>query len=262
VKIDNPRCGDCRDVLGAMLEECEARKQKFGPALVFLDQFGYSSVPMDLIRRILAHPQCEILTYFFWRDLDRFITDSTKHSGITSAFGSAEWLPAITMPSGERERFMLRTCTKSLKERAKVGYVWPFAMLDANERLLYWLFFCTNNIRGLEEMKKAMWKVDQTGGFSFSDRDGFDQLTFLTTYTDDRLEADMERALAGRTLNVGAIKEWVLTETPAYLFKGALAKLESRHVAKPVKSPAGRKPGTYPDETLLMEFEMSMFMSK
>ncbi|HEX8342851.1 MAG TPA: hypothetical protein VF624_18255, partial [Tepidisphaeraceae bacterium] len=61
-----------------------------------------------------------------------------------------------------------------------------------------------------------MWKVDQTGGFTFNDRDGFAQFKFLTTYTDERLAADLAQALNGQTMTVGAINEWVLTQTPAY----------------------------------------------
>jgi three-Cys-motif partner protein len=253
--------GDCRTVIGTILDEADGRRERFGPAFVFLDQFGYSSVPMELVRRILAHPQCEVLTYFFWRDLDRFITDQGKHAGITTAFGCQDWQAAIPLPTGQREQFMLGTYTKCLKDRAKAKYVWPFAMLDENERLLYWLFFCTNNIRGLEEMKKAMWKVDQTGGFSFSDRAGLGQLFLLRKYGEIQLESDMEKGLAGRTLSIQDIKEWVLTETPAYLFKGALARLEKRGIASPIKPPTGRRPGTYPDDksNMLMQFQMTMF---
>ncbi len=256
-----PIHGDCREIVDRMLADAAAKRQKFGPALCFLDQFGYSSVPMELIGRILAQPQCEVLSFFFWRELDRFITDTTKHAGVTTAFGGTEWQPAIAMASRERQQFMQDTYIKCLKERAKAKYVWPFAMADENSRHICWLFFCTNSLRGLEEMKKAMWKVDTTGGFYFSDEHGLNQLSLLVAYGDDRLEADMRKRLAGRTMSVLAIKEWALTETPAYLFKTALAKLERSGTAKPIKPPAGRRPATYPDDQMgmLIEFDYSMF---
>ena len=260
IRLAAPQCRDCRIVLGRMLDQCDRLRNKFGPALVFLDQFGYSAVPMDLIQRIMSHPQCEVLTYLFWRDLDRFITDPTKHAGITAAFGSDNWRPAIGLPGGGRERFMLQLYMKNLKQQAVSKYVWPFAMLDQNERLLYWLFFCTNNIRGLEEMKKAMWKVDQTGGFTFNDRDGFGQLKFLTAYTDDVLANDLARSLSGRDVRVGEIYEWVLTQTPAYKFKTALSKLFKSGTVKPVQPPKGWRPGTFPDDGMVLRFENSMFL--
>ena len=259
VHLTAPIRDDCRITLARMLEESDRRHEKFGPALIFLDQFGYSAVPMLLIQQLMSQPQCEVLTYLFWRDLDRFITDHNKHAGITEAFGHDGWKPAIQMASGERERFMLDTYTAALRQHAGSAYVWPFAMLDENQRLLYWLFFCTNNIRGLEEMKKAMWKVDQTGAFRFSDRDGLAQLTFLTTYTDKMLAHDMASRLAGRTMTVGQVFEWVLTETPAYKFKVPLAALEKRGSVKPVSPPRGRRPGTFPDDNMLLRFEVGMF---
>jgi three-Cys-motif partner protein len=253
--------GDCRVVMGKMLDNVDTRREKFGPAFVFLDQFGYSSVPMELVGRILSHGQCEVLTYLFWRDLDRFITDETKHAGITTAFGCDDWRGAIPLPAGERERIMRDTYTKSLKDHAKAKYVWPFAMFNENERLLYWLFFCTNSLRGLEEMKKAMCKVDQTGAFSFSDKAGLGQFVLLKAYGDEQLERDLEKGLAGRTLSVQDVKEWVLTETPAYLFKTVLARLEKRGIARVINPPPTRRPGTYPDDKPNMQitFELTMF---
>src|SRR5262249_9268887 len=45
----DPRSGDCDSVLNALLNESEQKKISFGPALAFLDQFGYGAVSMSLI---------------------------------------------------------------------------------------------------------------------------------------------------------------------------------------------------------------------
>jgi three-Cys-motif partner protein len=256
VRLKPPICGDCRTILSNILSECDSKNEKFGPALVFLDQFGYSSVPMDLIERILAHPQCEVLSFLFWREIDRFITDTTKHESINVAFGCGDWKPAISMPGRERDHFMLATYMRCLRERARARFVWQFAMQDRNERLLCWLFFSTNHIRGLEEMKKAMWKIDKTGGFAFSDKEGFGQLKFLTAYSDTQLGDDLARSLGGKRLKVAEVKEWVLTQTPAYKFKAALADLEKRGLLKVINAPHKRKAGQFPDESLLLEFSL------
>jgi three-Cys-motif partner protein len=248
---------DCRIVLNEMLDAAKANQAGFGPALVFLDQFGYSGVPMNLIARILAHGECEVLTFFFWRELDRFISDKSKHSGVTGAFGGDEWLPAIDLAADRRVEFMSDAYVKALRTRGGAKFVWPFAMFDDAERLLAWLFFCTNSLRGLEEMKKAMWKVDRTGGFSFSDKHGLGQLTLLTRYGDTELAADIKHGLAGRTLSIVRLKEWVLMETPAYKFKGALALLEKQHILKPLSPPPKRRVGQFADETMLVELNAS-----
>lgn len=49
-------------------------------------------------------------------------------------------------------------------------------------------------------------------------------------------------------MSVHKIKEYVLTDTPCYLFKTALKSLEKDKRLRVVKAPVGRKPGTYPDE--------------
>ena len=249
-----PVCGECEAVLLQMLTEAERRKDRFGPALTFLDQFGYSAVPMSLIADVLAHPQCEVLTYLFWRDLDRFISDSGKHAGISKAFGSEEWKPAIEMPGRDRARFMLDLYVQSLKERADAAFVWPFSMLDQNGKLLYWLFFCTNSVHGLREMKRAMWKVDDTGSFTFSDAVGEGQMTLLSSYDQAWLADHMKKRLIGRTMTVEEINLFVLTETPCFQFKDALETLERAGVARPLDPPPDRRAFTYKDANLKIQF--------
>ena len=50
--LDNPICDDCNAVLSDMLEKCSIEQISFGPAFVFLDQFGYAEIPIDLIATI------------------------------------------------------------------------------------------------------------------------------------------------------------------------------------------------------------------
>jgi hypothetical protein len=117
-----------------------------------------------------------------------------------------------------------------LHERANAKYVYDFAMRGRDHRPIYWLFFCTNSIKGLEVMKKAMWTVDPTGRFEFSDRD-VDQ-GMLTGYTQEILADDLHRDLRGKELTSDKLKEHVLTKTPEYRFKEAVQILKNRGRAK------------------------------
>lgn len=248
-----PREGDCDTVLREFLDQYERQDIRFGPALAFLDQFGYGAVSMDLISRILRYPQCEVFTYLDYKDMNRWITDSNKKSTFSRAFGGAEWEECIKLPERDRRSRLFALYKQALKDRGGAEHVTSFVMFDKDERPLYWLLFCTNNLRGLEEMKKAMWKVDNTGGFRFSDRDNPDQLSLLDVAFDQVWLADeLASRLAGRTMSVAAIKEFVLTETPCYLFKAAMKSLELGKDKKVVvtQAPTERKPGTYPDEAL------------
>jgi hypothetical protein len=126
-----------------------------------------------------------------------------------------------------------------------------FLMFDKMGVPLYWLLFCTNSLRGLEEMKKAMWTVDRSGEFRFSDKESPDQLKLLDESFDQNwLAGELQAGLAGRTLSAMEIKEHVLVETPCYLFKAGLKSLETKGKATVAAAPAGRKPGTYPDDRL------------
>jgi len=244
---------DCETVLNKHLDNLQNAGKKPGPALFFLDQFGYSDISMNLIARIMSQPLCEVFSYLNWDHMNRFITDQSKWPSITKAFGGSEWQKVLTLELPERPAFMLKTYRAALKEKANSKYVWHFAMCDSNNKLLYWLFFCTNNLRGLEEMKRAMYKVDQTGGFRFSDSDNPCQLSIFQNCTEELLADELRSRLAGQILTVEKVKEFVLTETPAYNFKKALKILEDSYCLEVISAPHKRRKGTFPNDDIVLK---------
>ena len=221
--------------------------------LAFLDQFGYSAVSMQLIQRLLAFPQCEVFSYLDYQDMNRWIADPSKAPGFQRAWGGDEWREAINLPESERRVHLLASYKTALQTRAKARYVCSFSMFDDKKSPLYWLIFSTNNLRGLEEMKKAMWSVNKTGGFRFSDKDSPGQLRLLKDeFGQEWLAGELERKLAGRTMTVADVKEHVLVSTPCYRFKDALKCLEMRQdpVVRVINTPVKRKPGTFPEDEL------------
>jgi len=167
----------------------------------------------------------------------------------------------------DRRKFLLEQYKAALKnpKRGNAKYVTSFSMFDKNSQPLYWLIFCTNNLHGLYEMKRAMWAVDKTGQFRFSDEDNPNQLSlFSESYDPKWLAEQLAQSLAGKTMRVAKIREYVLTDTPCYLFRDALKSLEvGKHKrVVVVKQPAGRKPGTYDKdqlEEIELKFEASLF---
>jgi hypothetical protein len=222
---------------------------------------------MKLISRILRFGQCEVFSYLDYKDMNRWITDPSKASAFTRAYGGDDWQGATNLSERDRRKYLLEKYIAALRDpnRGNAKYVKSFCMFDKNSQPLYWLLFCTNHLRGLEEMKKAMWAVDKTGEFRFSDEDDPDQLTlFNESYDSEWLADELARRLAGRTMTAQEIKEFVLTETPCCLFKTALKSLETGKNKKvtAVKQPPGRKRGEYPDDLLdriELRFDESLF---
>lgn len=244
--IPDPIEGDCEQEVRNLVTACVRSGQPLGPAFFFLDQFGYSSFSMDLVNTILRHDICEVFSYLNWNLLHPFMSDPTKQAGITKAFGGDEWRQVIGLSGQEKENRFRQIYLDALRQRGGAKYTYPFAMRDSNHRVIYWLFFCTNNIRGLEEMKRAMWDVDRSGGFEFSDKFVSDRSSMFE-YGDGDLAKDLVADLKGRTLTVRDVGEYALANTPAYKYLEALGLMERERQLRPVSPPAGRRAGSFGD---------------
>ncbi len=239
VRWQAPVLGDGETVLRQMLD-----RPGFGPALVFLDQFGYSQVSMDLIGAIIRCPSSEVFAFLNWRDMNRWMNDPNKAPGITRAFGGDEWRTVFELPESKRQAGMLAAYETALEKKAGVRYRCRFDMRDKNDKLLYWLFFCSSSPRGLEEMKRAMWKVDETGQFHFSDRHA-GQPFLLKGFTQEWLAGALFDQFDGQELTVRAIFEHVLVHTPCYQYNTALGHLERSGDAAMVNPPEKRRRGSF-----------------
>lgn len=247
VLLPPPLLGECDSLLRELLARHERTGVEFGPALIFLDQFGYSSVSMDLVKKVLRFPQCEVFSYLDWNWMNRFLTDETKWAGISRAFGGDLWKPALGLAGREREQFLRKAYVTQLSTVACAKYSWTFAMHGDGDKLLYWLFFSTNSIRGLEEMKKAMARVDDSGAgqFRFSDAQDPRQLRLFGGVSQASLANTLADMLSGKTMTVLQIKEYVLTQTPCCLFNEALAILERDGKLLIVAAPKERRRGSF-----------------
>ena len=259
IKKVSTKQGDCETILNETMDSFEKQNMQFGPALIFLDQFGYSDISMNLIRRIMKQPSCEVFSYLNWEYMNRFITDQTKWDSISNAFGGEKWKEVLQLQGNKKTLFMLETYKNALKIKANSKYVLHFAMCDENDKLIYWLFFCTNNLRGLAEMKKSMCKVDLMGGFRFSDKDNPSQLCLFENQDYELLAQDIFSTFSGKKCTISQINEFVLMETPSCLFKESLKILEKEGKLKVINPPIKRRKGTFPDDDMLVEFPIHLF---
>lgn len=246
LNIVDPVEGECEEQIRLLIQECQTRGRQVGPAFFFLDQFGYSSFSMDLIQLILTNDVCETFSYLNWNLLHPFMSDQSKHAGITKAFGGEEWKDVLSLSGHEKENRFRAIYLDALRSRGGAKYAYPFAMRGPDHRVIYWLFFCTNNIRGLEEMKKAMWSVDRSGGFEFSDKIASERSS-LFEYNDDALANDLMTELNGNVMSVQQLQEYVLVNTPACKYFQAFGKMERAKQLCVLDSPAGRRSGSFKD---------------
>lgn len=128
-------------------------------------------------------------------------------------------------------------------------------MLDESGRLLYWLFFSTNNLRGLEEMKSAMHRVDGTGSFRFSDDFDPTQLQLFRPPDDDWLADHLASKLAGRTMSIGDVKKFVLTETPCCKYALAMQKIRTQKKLTIIGCKPGKRISFTKDLSVRIRFE-------
>ena len=59
-------------------------RQLLPPTFAFIDPFGWSGVPFELVRRILSFRSCEVLVTFMYEEINRFISHPDQVSNFTS----------------------------------------------------------------------------------------------------------------------------------------------------------------------------------
>ena len=130
-------------------------------------------------------------------------------------------------------------------------------MINKFNQPLYHLVFGTNNERGIEVMKNAIWSVDKTGNYRFSDRFPTTQQG-ITDFYDSKWEHWVPRAaglvyqkFSEQEVPLSLIKKFVVIDTIYPFKKSILRYLESsgpsRIVSVTVPGKKRRK-GTFRDD--------------
>ncbi len=240
---------------------------KIVPTFVFIDPFGYSHAPLNIITQIINLTSCEVLITFMAEEINRFLDVDyrTKELHYDALFGTDQWrqITKETAKSAERMSRQHDLYRHQLLNVSKARYVRSFRMRNNHNSTDYFLFFATNNLRGLQEMKRAMWGVDLTGAFEFSDFSNPYQPLLLSepNYTD--LQQRLSKEFQGQTVPIEVIEEYVLAETP-YLNckKVALAPMEAAsppQIHVQVTDPSyKRKKGDYPAGKTLIKFPQTV----
>ncbi len=83
--------GSFSSEMSEALNYLDEQKQRMAPTFVMIDPFGVKGIPMNLIRRILRNPKCEVYVSFMWEAMNRHLTTSEFAPHLTDLFGTPNW---------------------------------------------------------------------------------------------------------------------------------------------------------------------------
>ena len=89
--------GEFDDKVNGLLARLEENKRTLAPCFAFIDPFGFSDTPFDLIRRLMANPKCEVFITFMFEEINRFKSHPNPKIGqhLDRLFGTMDWRNAL-----------------------------------------------------------------------------------------------------------------------------------------------------------------------
>jgi three-Cys-motif partner protein len=240
---------------GKILDYLDEAESALAPTFAFVDPFGVSGIPLEIIDRLMAHGGCEVFITFMVSYIHRFLSRPEFEPHCDRLFGCEDWRAANNLGGQKRESFLRGLYQRQLEDQESgVGaeYVRFFTMKDTKNKTIYDLFFATNHESGIDAMKDAMWTVDQTGAYSFSDATDPDQETLFSAEPDwDQLFSMLCANYAGENVPWPMVKE-AIRHTPFRILKRPL-QAESKNVDTrfEIVNPKGTRRGTLNDATVI-----------
>ena len=243
--------------LEQVLQEIEKNDVQLAPTFAFLDPFGFSGFPMKLIGRMMEYNKCEVLISFMVNFVRRF-NDELREPSLNELFATEDWKTVRDIVNPEdRVRFLLNLYEQQFKTVGGAQFVRSFGMTGEHNQPIYYLVFGTKHAKGLEVIKKAMWKVDRRGVYKFSDLTDKNQ-TYLLDYSQPGSDWILQASkmvynnFRGKTVEVSNVWLYVITETPYINHKQILRHLEGNIDPPKICGVVGRKRNLcYPDGCLI-----------
>ena len=251
-------CGETfESALGNLLQFYRDKSRSLPPTFAFLDPFGWTGVPFSIVKEIMSYPRCEVLVTFMYEEINRFIGHPDQGANFDNFFGTGTWRSGVGLTdSRKRNRFFHDLYLRQLRENAGARYVRSFQMRNESDVTDYYLFYATNNLLGLRKMKDAMWKVDESGEFVFSDATDSSQLVLFAKEPHyQTLRRQISSRFRGRETTVGEVEEFVLAETAFRETHYKRQVLQPMELCEPaeleaINPPVDRRRGTFGDKSL------------
>ena len=247
--------GRFNEQLTKIFQQLDEQKRKLAPSLVFVDPFGFSHTPLAAITRVLQNKSCEVLITFMYEEINRFLNHPDHEKTYDELFGTTEWRKVLSITEPEQRRRMIHDIyLAQLQQHAE--FVRSFEMLNFGNRTDYFLFFASNNLRGLEKMKEAMWRVDKSGMYQFSDYT--DARGALKLFGDEPdfglLKAILSKQFMGKDVSIEELGYFVVAETPflrTHIKVQILKPMEAVGEIAVISAKPNRRKGTFPPGTVM-----------
>ncbi len=192
----------------------------------------------------MAHPKCEVLITFMTGWLKRFMQTPEFEGHADRLYGCRDWRAALKMVGLPRETYLRTLYQQQLLEVVGANYTRFFTMKNSSNVTIYDLFFASNHSAGIDAMKDAMWKVDQSGSYSFSDATDPGQVTLFSEKPDWDQLFDLLAEQFGGTVQSWPDVEEAIRRSPFRVLKKPL-QAESRRTNSRFKivPPEGARSG-------------------
>ncbi|OAH53124.1 hypothetical protein AWH48_12270 [Domibacillus aminovorans] len=251
IKIENSTFEDFMTDLLADIKEGAS----LIPSFCFVDPFGFSTTPFELFKTFLRNNNSELLLNFIYEETNRFIRhpNAKIQRQISENLGLINLEDLIAKINDktplERKQVIIETYTNNILNETNAFFVRNFE-LKKNGRTKMILFYMTQNINGLELIKNVMWKHDETGTYTYNDRQQFTQLNFEEILLHDKenhiktLSEQIAAHFSGkRNISIQTIEDFTTVNTiyplPNFL-RPALKLLEKDSVIDNIRGRSGK----------------------
>jgi len=200
----------------AVINQLREQRRTLAPTFAFIDPFGYSGLPMDLLAELFAYQRSELFVNFMVGYVQRFIERDGQENAMRSLFGMD--VRAILdgyESEADRVEHLHDVYKRQLHDRVGFPYVQSFAMINNTGNVGYYLFHGTRHLKGVKLMKEALWRVDPEGRYTFSDRLAGQNVLFVPDPDLGPLRRAFLRDFANRNaVKVSELEEYAVLYTP------------------------------------------------
>ncbi|MFH1639076.1 MAG: three-Cys-motif partner protein TcmP [Chloroflexota bacterium] len=252
-------CDTFESAFGRVLSEIEEQGKRLAPSFVFIDPFGPTGFPLQLIGQLAKQARSEVLINFNYQAINQwFLNVPSMHNRLDELYGSGIWRQALSIvDTSQKEDYLMNAYQSALKSLGWQGR--SFRMINKHNQTQYYLFFATKSWQGMLAMKQAMWRAAPLGDFKYSDLSNKQQINmFEKTYDENysnQLADQLYKNYRGRIVPKKEIIENYLAWHPICIGRhltSALKNLECQcnpPKIQDVNAPNKvRRRNTYPDD--------------